>query len=45
MGTYNGYYEINNIDLIDIFYPVGTIYETKNANFNPQTVWGGCGLK
>ena len=41
MGTYNGYYEINTVDLIDVFYPVGTIYETKDANFNPNTVWGG----
>ena len=45
MGTYNGYYKINTVDLIDIFYPVGTIYETENANFNPQTVWGGTWVK
>ena len=41
MGTYNGYYKINAVDLIDVFYPVGTIYETKDANFNPNTTWGG----
>lgn len=45
MGTYNGYYEINTVDLIDVFYPVGTIYETKDANFNPNTVWGGTWIK
>lgn len=41
MGTYNNFYKINSVDLIDIFYPVGTIYQTENANFDPQTVWGG----
>lgn len=23
------------------YYPVGTVYMTVNANFNPQTAWGG----
>lgn len=27
--------------LVDIFYPVGTYYETSDANFNPNTAWGG----
>lgn len=27
--------------LIDIIYPVGTYYETTNANFNPNTAWAG----
>lgn len=28
-------------NLIDMFYPVGTIYMTADANFNPNTSWGG----
>lgn len=27
--------------LLDIFYPVGSYYETSNKNFNPNTSWGG----
>ena len=27
--------------LVDMFYPVGSYYETSNANFNPNTAWGG----
>lgn len=27
--------------LLDLFYPVGTIYESTNSNFNPNTTWGG----
>lgn len=27
--------------LIDIIYPVGSYYETTNANFNPNTAWAG----
>ena len=33
--------EINGVDIIDIFYPVGTIYYTENNDFNPATQWGG----
>ncbi len=36
--------KIANIDpraFLDIFYPVGTSYETVDANFNPNTAWGG----
>lgn len=32
-------FSINN--LLDIFYPVGTYYETSNSNFNPNEEWGG----
>ena len=28
-------------DLIDLFYPVGTYYETSNLDFNPNNEWGG----
>ena len=41
MGTYNGYYKINSTDLLDVLYPVGSIYISTNASFNPQTAWGG----
>lgn len=27
--------------LLDIFYPVGSYYDTSDENFNPNTVWGG----
>ena len=27
--------------LLDLFYPVGSYYETSDANFNPNTSWGG----
>ena len=27
--------------LLDIFYPVGSYYETSDASFNPNTAWGG----
>lgn len=27
--------------IIDLIYPVGTIYETKSTTFNPNTAWGG----
>ena len=26
---------------IDLYYPVGTYYETSNVNFNPNIEWGG----
>lgn len=29
------------IELLDFFYPVGSIYETKDADFDPNTKWGG----
>ena len=28
-------------DLIDFFYPIGSYYETSDANFDPNTAWGG----
>lgn len=27
--------------IIDIFYPVGSYYETSDTTFNPNTAWGG----
>ena len=27
--------------LLDIFYPVGTYYETSNTSFDPNVAWGG----
>lgn len=32
------------LDVLDIFYPVGTIYQSSDANFNPNT-WGGTWVK
>lgn len=28
-------------DAIDVFYPVGSYYETSDGDFNPSKVWGG----
>ena len=28
-------------ELLDMFYPVGTIYETADPDFNPSLTWGG----
>lgn len=38
--------EINEIrtqiaELLDVFYPKGSFYETTNSNFDPNTEWGG----
>lgn len=27
--------------IIDVFYPVGSYYETSDTTFNPNTAWGG----
>ena len=29
------------IDLIDLFWPIGSYYETSDSNFNPNNSWGG----
>lgn len=31
--------------LLDIFYPVGSYYETSNTSFDPNTAWGGVWLE
>lgn len=36
-GDYSGNFKF----IFDIFYPVGSYYETDNSNFNPNTAWGG----
>lgn len=28
-------------EMLDIFYPVGSYYETSDTSFNPNTAWGG----
>lgn len=28
-------------DLLDMFYPVGSYYETSNESFDPNVSWGG----
>lgn len=38
--------EINEIktqiaELLDVFYPIGSFYETTNSSFDPNTEWGG----
>lgn len=31
----------DGISLLDLFYPIGSIYETLNGAFNPNISWGG----
>ena len=31
--------------LVDLIYPIGSIYLSSNANFNPNTTWGGTWVK
>lgn len=38
-------YSGNLKSIFDIFYPVGSYYETSDANFNPNTAWGGTWYK
>lgn len=33
--------KLDRSSVIDLFYPVGSYYETSDVNFNPNTAWGG----
>ena len=33
--------KIDTSTVIDLFYPVGSYYETSNVDFDPNTAWGG----
>lgn len=33
--------KISPLSLLDLFYPVGSYYETSNNSFDPNTMWGG----
>lgn len=33
--------KINATGLLNLFYPVGSFYETSDASFNPNAAWGG----
>lgn len=33
--------KIKMSELLDVFYPVGSYYETSNSQFDPNTAWGG----
>lgn len=32
-------YNDSGINLLDLFYPVGSYYETSNSDFNPNINW------
>lgn len=32
---------VRGFKLIDLFYPIGSYYETSNSSFDPNTTWGG----
>lgn len=36
-----GDYQGNLTSIFDLFYPVGSYYETSDSTFNPNTAWGG----
>lgn len=40
LGDFNGAMEILD-RIINVIYPVGSYYETNDANFNPNTAWKG----
>lgn len=33
--------ELSLVPILDVFYPVGTVYTSTNANFDPNKAWGG----
>lgn len=37
----NSVFSPTGLTLLDLFYPVGTYYQTSNIDFNPNTMWGG----
>ena len=38
---YNDYSIATKPNLLDLFYPIGSYYETSDSNFNPSESWGG----
>lgn len=37
----DGTRSVGTLNVIDMFYPVGSYYETSDSTFNPNTTWGG----
>jgi len=37
--------KIGSESLIDFFYPIGTVYQSSDVNFDPNTKWGGTWVK
>lgn len=39
----DGFHDSNSVSLLDIIYPIGTIYETSKSqsDFDPNVIWGG----
>ena len=33
--------KLDALSILNLFYPVGSYYETSNTTFNPNTAWGG----
>lgn len=33
--------DVKGMGILDMFYPVGSYYETSDTSFNPNTAWGG----
>lgn len=36
---------VQKSEFLDLFYPVGSYYETSNSSFDPNTAWGGTWVK
>jgi len=43
--VFNAVPKIGNESLIDFFYPIGTLYQSSDNTFNPNTKWGGTWMK
>jgi len=43
--VFNAVPKIGNESLIDFFYPIGTLYQSSDNTFNPNTKWGGTWVK
>ena len=43
--VFNAVPKIGNESLIDFFYPIGSLYQSSDNTFNPNTKWGGTWLK
>ena len=41
MGQFSADTTIGGFSIVDLIYPIGSVYETKDSNFDPGSYWGG----
>ena len=41
MGQFSADSTFGGISIVDLIYPIGSVYETKDSSFDPSTYWGG----